>query len=305
MPGLERVGLENFFSLLYTGGIDRARDADDQGLSKLVARLVHLAQFRNVQMLDMPDPKAAAKLQVAVEGKQILKGVDLAIPQGEIHALMGPNGSGKSTLAYALAGHPRYEITGGSVTFDGEDLLDMEADERAQAGMFLAMQYPVEVPGVSVLNFLRTALAAVNGEEMKPREFMKLFQEKSKLLEFDTSFSDRYLNEGFSGGEKKRHEILQMAMLQPKFAVLDETDSGLDVDALKVVSKGVNSLRGPELGALIITHYTRILQYITPDVVHVMFDGRIARTGGPELADQLEAEGYAQFGSAETASASA
>ena len=244
-------------------------------------------------------------LEVAVEGKQILKGVDLAIPQGEIHALMGPNGSGKSTLAYALAGHPRYEITGGSVTFDGEDLLDMEADERAQAGMFLAMQYPVEVPGVSVLNFLRTALAAVNGEEMKPREFMKLFQEKSKLLEFDTSFSDRYLNEGFSGGEKKRHEILQMAMLQPKFAVLDETDSGLDVDALKVVSKGVNSLRGPELGALIITHYTRILQYITPDVVHVMFDGRIARTGGPELADQLEAEGYAQFGSAETASASA
>ncbi|MCB0872203.1 MAG: Fe-S cluster assembly ATPase SufC [Actinobacteria bacterium] len=244
-------------------------------------------------------------LEVAVEGKQILKGVDLAIPQGEIHALMGPNGSGKSTLAYALAGHPRYEITGGSATFDGEDLLDMEADERAQAGMFLAMQYPVEVPGVSVLNFLRTALAAVNGEEMKPREFMKLFQEKSKLLEFDASFSDRYLNEGFSGGEKKRHEILQMAMLQPKFAVLDETDSGLDVDALKVVSKGVNSLRGPELGALIITHYTRILQYITPDVVHVMFDGRIARTGGPELADQLEAEGYAQFGSAETASASA
>ena len=244
-------------------------------------------------------------LEVAVEGKQILKGVDLAIPQGEIHALMGPNGSGKSTLAYALAGHPRYEVTGGSVTFDGEDLLDMEADERAQAGMFLAMQYPVEVPGVSVLNFLRTALAAVNGEEMKPREFMKLFQEKSKLLEFDASFSDRYLNEGFSGGEKKRHEILQMAMLQPKFAVLDETDSGLDVDALKVVSKGVNSLRGPELGALIITHYTRILQYITPDVVHVMFDGRIARTGGPELADQLEAEGYAQFGSAETASASA
>ncbi|MFN8108862.1 MAG: Fe-S cluster assembly ATPase SufC [Thermoleophilia bacterium] len=240
-------------------------------------------------------------LQVAVDGTPILKGVDLAVPQGEVHALMGPNGSGKSTLAYALAGHPRYEVTGGSVTFNGEDLLEMEADERARAGFFLAMQYPVEVPGVSVLNFLRTSINAVRGEEISPRDFMKRFQEKSRLLEFDPSFSERYLNEGFSGGEKKRHEILQMAMLEPKFAVLDETDSGLDVDALKVVSNGVNSLRGPELGALIITHYTRILQYIAPDVVHVMFDGRIARTGGPELADELEDQGYAQFGASEAA----
>jgi len=240
-------------------------------------------------------------LEVAVDGKQILKGVDLAIPKGEVHALMGPNGSGKSTMAYALAGHPRYEVTGGSVTFDGEDLLEMEADERAKAGFFLAMQYPVEVPGVSVLNFLRTSLTAIRGEEISPREFMKLFQAKSKLLEFDASFADRYLNEGFSGGEKKRHEILQMAMLEPKFAVLDETDSGLDVDALKVVSAGVNSLRGPELGALLITHYTRILRYITPDVVHVMFDGRVVRTGGPELADELEDRGYTQYGAAEAA----
>ncbi len=253
----------------------------------------------------MADPILTIEgLEVAVDGKPILTGVDLAIPQGEVHALMGPNGSGKSTLAYALAGHPRYDITGGSVTFNGADLLDMEADERAQAGFFLAMQYPVEVPGVSVLNFLRTALNAVRGEEISPRAFMKLFQEKSKLLEFDASFSDRYLNEGFSGGEKKRHEILQMAMLEPKFAVLDETDSGLDVDALKVVSNGVNSLRGPDLGALIITHYTRILKYITPDVVHVMYDGRVVRTGGPELADELEANGYAEYGSAEPAAVS-
>jgi Fe-S cluster assembly ATP-binding protein len=240
-------------------------------------------------------------LEVAVDGTPILKGVDLEVPQGEVHALMGPNGSGKSTLAYALAGHPRYEITGGTVEFAGADLVDMEADERAKAGFFLAMQYPVEVPGVSVLNFLRTSLNAIRGEEMPPREFMKLFQEKSRLLEFDPSFTDRYLNEGFSGGEKKRHEILQMAMLQPKFAVLDETDSGLDVDALKVVSNGVNSLRGPDLGALIITHYTRILRYIRPDVVHVMYDGRIVRTGGPELADELEDKGYAAYGSTEAA----
>jgi Fe-S cluster assembly ATP-binding protein len=242
-------------------------------------------------------------LEVAVEDTPILKGVDLEIPQGEVHALMGPNGSGKSTLAYALAGHPRYEITGGSVFFDGKDLAEMEADERAQAGLFLAMQYPVEVPGVSVMNFLRSAVNAVRGEEMPVREFAKLFKEKSNLLKFDPSFADRYLNEGFSGGEKKRHEILQMALLEPKFAVLDETDSGLDVDALRIVSEGVNAQRGPDMGVLIITHYTRILDYIQPDVVHVMYNGRIAKTGGPELAAQLEAEGYVGFGSAEPASA--
>jgi Fe-S cluster assembly ATP-binding protein len=242
-------------------------------------------------------------LEVAVEDTPILKGVDLEVPQGEVHALMGPNGSGKSTLAYALAGHPRYDITGGSAVFDGEDLAEMEADERAKAGFFLAMQYPVEVPGVSVMNFLRSSLSAVRGEEIKPREFIKLFDEQSKLLEFDRSFADRYLNEGFSGGEKKRHEILQMAMLKPRFAVLDETDSGLDVDALKVVSKGVNALRGPDLGVLIITHYTRILRYIKPDVVHVMYEGKIARTGGPELAEHLEEHGYVEFGSTEKAAA--
>jgi Fe-S cluster assembly ATP-binding protein len=242
-------------------------------------------------------------LEVAVEGTPILKGVDLTVPQGEVHALMGPNGSGKSTLAYALAGHPRYEITAGSAVFDGQDLADMEADERARAGLFLAMQYPVEVPGVSVMNFLRTSLAAVRGRDVPPREFIKLFDEKSELLGFDRSFADRYLNEGFSGGEKKRHEILQMAMLSPRFAVLDETDSGLDVDALRVVSEGVNALRGPDLGVLIITHYTRILRYIRPDVVHVMFQGRIARTGGPELAEHLEEHGYVEFGAAEEAAA--
>jgi Fe-S cluster assembly ATP-binding protein len=240
-------------------------------------------------------------LEVAVDGTPILKGVDLQVPQGEVHALMGPNGSGKSTLAYALAGHPRYEITGGTARFAGEDITEMEPDERAKLGLFLAMQYPVEVPGVSVMNFLRTSLNAIRGQEMSPRDFIKLFDEKSKLLGFNRDFADRYLNEGFSGGEKKRHEILQMAMLRPRFAVLDETDSGLDVDALKVVSAGVNRLRGPDLGVLIITHYTRILQYIQPDVVHVMYEGRIVRTGGPELADHLELNGYAEFGSAEAA----
>jgi Fe-S cluster assembly ATP-binding protein len=242
-------------------------------------------------------------LEVAVDGTPILKGVDLEVPQGEIHALMGPNGSGKSTLAYALAGHPRYEITGGTARFAGEDIVEMEADERAKLGLFLAMQYPVEVPGVSVMNFLRTSLNAIRGEEISPRDFIKLFDEKSKLLGFSRDFADRYLNEGFSGGEKKRHEILQMAMIEPRFAVLDETDSGLDVDALKVVSEGVNRMRGPDLGVLIITHYTRILRYIQPDVVHVMFEGRIAKTGGPELAEHLEENGYVEFGVAEEAAA--
>jgi Fe-S cluster assembly ATP-binding protein len=242
-------------------------------------------------------------LEVAVDDTPILKGVDLEIPQGEVHALMGPNGSGKSTLAYALAGHPRYEITGGSVMFDGENLAEMEADERAQKGLFLAMQYPVEVPGVSVMNFLRTAVNASRGEEIPVREFAKLFKEKSALLQFDPSFADRYLNEGFSGGEKKRHEILQMALLEPRFAILDETDSGLDVDALRIVSEGVNAQSGPDLGVLIITHYTRILRYIQPDVVHVMFEGKIAQTGGPELAEHLEEKGYVEFGSHEPAAA--
>jgi Fe-S cluster assembly ATP-binding protein len=244
-------------------------------------------------------------LEVAVEDTPILKGVNLTVPQGEVHALMGPNGSGKSTLAYALAGHPRYEITGGKALFAGQDISEMEADERAKLGMFLAMQYPVEVPGVSVMNFLRTSMNAVSGKEISPREFIKRFDEKSKLLGFDRAFADRYLNEGFSGGEKKRHEILQMAMLEPKLAVLDETDSGLDVDALRVVSEGVNAMRGPDLGVLIITHYTRILGYIKPDVVHVMFEGRIARTGGPELADYLEQHGYVEFGTEEKATAPA
>ena len=244
-------------------------------------------------------------LEVAVDGTPILKGVDLTVPQGEVHALMGPNGSGKSTLAYALAGHPRYDITAGSVIFDGQDIVEMEADERARLGMFLAMQYPVEVPGVSVMNFLRTSINAIRGEDISPRDFIKLFDSKSELLGFDRSFADRYLNQGFSGGEKKRHELLQMAMIEPKFAVLDETDSGLDVDALKVVSEGVNTMRGPDLGVLIITHYTRILRYIKPDVVHVMFEGRIARTGGPELADYLEEHGYVEFGAAEEAAAPA
>jgi Fe-S cluster assembly ATP-binding protein len=246
-------------------------------------------------------------LEVAVEDTPILKGVDLAVPQGEVHALMGPNGSGKSTLAYALAGHPRYDVTGGEVVFDGRTIIggdeEVEADERARMGLFLAMQYPVEVPGVSVMNFLRTSMNAVRGEEVPVREFAKLFRDESANLGFEKAFADRYLNEGFSGGEKKRHEILQLALLRPRFAILDETDSGLDIDALKVVAGGVNKLRSPDLGVLIITHYTRILEYIRPDVVHVMYEGRIARTGGADLADHLERHGYAEFGSAEAAAA--
>ena len=234
-------------------------------------------------------------LEVAVEGTPILKGVDLAVPQGEVHALMGPNGSGKSTLAYALAGHPRYEITAGTARFDGEDIAEMEADERARLGLFLAMQYPVEVPGVSVTNFLRTAMNAVRGEDVPVRVFAKELREQMRQLDMDPRFAERSLNEGFSGGEKKRHEILQMALLKPELAILDETDSGLDVDALRVVADGVNRLRGPQLGVLLITHYTRILRYISPDVVHVMVDGRVVESGGPELADQLEAEGYERW----------
>jgi Fe-S cluster assembly ATP-binding protein len=231
-------------------------------------------------------------LRVNVDDKEILRGVDLTVEQGQVHALMGPNGSGKSTLAYALAGHPRYTVTEGSVTFKGESVLALRPDERARLGMFLAMQYPVEVPGVSVTNFLRTAVNAVRGEEIPVRQFAKDLREQMKLLDMDGNFAERHLNEGFSGGEKKRHEILQMALLRPTLAILDETDSGLDVDALRVVAEGVNRLCGPDLGVLLITHYTRILRYIKPDVVHVMLDGRVAQTGGPELADQLEEGGY-------------
>jgi Fe-S cluster assembly ATP-binding protein len=231
-------------------------------------------------------------LEVEVEGEQILKGLDLTVRKGETHALMGPNGSGKSTLAYAIMGHPSYEITGGSVTLKGTDILELSPDERATLGLFLAMQYPTEIPGVSLTNFLRTSVNAVSENDVPVRQFMQELRAKMADLEMDEKFLQRNVNEGFSGGEKKRFEILQMAMMKPEFAVLDETDSGLDVDALRVVSEGVNALRGPDLGVLIITHYTRILSYITPDHVHVMLDGRIVQSGGPELADELEAKGY-------------
>ena len=231
-------------------------------------------------------------LTVEVEGQTILDGVTLDLDKGKTLALMGPNGSGKSTLAYAIAGHPAYEVTGGSVHFKGQDIADWTPDERARAGVFLAMQYPVEVPGVSVTNFLRTAVNARREEDLPVRQFMKDLKAAMADLQVDEKFLQRSINEGFSGGEKKRFEILQMAMLRPEVAVLDETDSGLDIDALKVVSEGVNELRGPDLGVLIITHYTRILNYIRPDEVHVMFEGRIVTSGGPELADELEEHGY-------------
>lgn len=228
--------------------------------------------------------------------KQILKGVDLTIKSGETHAIMGPNGSGKSTLAYSLAGHPKYEITEGTVLLDGEDVLEMSVDERAKAGLFLAMQYPVEVPGVSVSNFLRTAKTALDGEAPKLRTWVKDVKASMEQLRMDPAFNERGVNEGFSGGEKKRHEILQMELLAPKIAILDETDSGLDVDALRIVSEGVNRVKeNTGLGVMLITHYTRILNYITPDFVHVFVDGRIAEEGGPELAERLESEGYDRF----------
>jgi Fe-S cluster assembly ATP-binding protein len=231
-------------------------------------------------------------LTVDIQGKTILDGVTLDLDKGKTLALMGPNGSGKSTLAYAIAGHPAYEVTGGSILYKGEDISDWTPDERARAGVFLAMQYPVEVPGVSVTNFLRTAVNAVRDEDIAVRQFMQELKGQMADLQVDEKFLQRSVNDGFSGGEKKRFEILQMAMLKPEIAVLDETDSGLDVDALKIVSDGVNALRGPDLGVLIITHYTRILRYITPDEVHVMMEGRIVTSGGPELADELEERGY-------------
>ena len=236
--------------------------------------------------------------QVSVEGKEILKGVDLTVNQGEVHALMGPNGTGKSTLAYALMGHPNYEVNGGEAWFKGQNILELEPDERSRLGVFLAFQYPVSIPGVSVANFLRTAINARRRAEnpddkgIPIPEFRKTLKEKMDLLKMDHNFAGRYLNEGFSGGEKKRAEILQMATLRPEIAILDETDSGLDIDALRIVSEGVNALRGPELGVLVITHYQRILNYIKPDVVHIMLGGRIVESGGADLALHLEEHGY-------------
>ena len=239
-------------------------------------------------------------LHVSVETdqgtRQILKGVDLTIKQGEIHAIMGPNGSGKSTLAYSIAGHPKYHVESGSVLLDGAEVLEMSVDERARAGIFLAMQYPVEIPGVRMTDFLRTAKTALDGEAPSIRTWVKEVNEAMGALRMDKSFGERNVNEGFSGGEKKRHEILQLELLKPKFAILDETDSGLDVDALKIVSEGVNRAQAAnDLGVLLITHYTRILRYIKPDFVHVFVDGKVAEQGGRELADRLEEEGYDRF----------
>ncbi|WGW13723.1 Fe-S cluster assembly ATPase SufC [Saxibacter everestensis] len=247
-------------------------------------------------------------LHVSVETesgpKEILRGVDLDISQNETHAIMGPNGSGKSTLAYSLAGHPKYKVTSGTAKLDGEDLLSLSVDERARAGLFLAMQYPVEVPGVTVSNFLRSAKTAIDGEAPNLRHWVKDMKTAMERLKVDPVFAERNVNEGFSGGEKKRHEILQMELLQPKFGILDETDSGLDVDALKVVSEGVNRVReNSDIGIMLITHYTRILRYITPDHVHVFVAGRVAEEGGPELADRLESEGYDRYVQAAAAKA--
>ncbi len=236
-------------------------------------------------------------LRAGIEGKEILKGVDLVVPQGEVHAIMGPNGSGKSTLSYVLSGREGYEVTDGSVTFDGHDLLDMEPEQRAAAGLFLAFQYPVELPGVGNANFLRTALNSIRrarGEaELDAVAFLKMARTEIKRLAMADDMLKRNVNVGFSGGEKKRNEVLQMAILRPRLAILDETDSGLDIDALKIVADGVNALRGPEFSALIITHYQRLLDHIVPDRVHVLSAGRIIRSGGPELAHELEAHGYA------------
>jgi len=237
-------------------------------------------------------------LHISIEGKEILKGVNLSINQGEVHAIMGPNGTGKSTLAYTLMGHPSYQVTQGEVWYKGQNILELEPDERSRLGIFLAFQYPVAIPGVTVANFLRTALnarrRAENPEDkgIPILEFRKLIRSKMELLKMDPEFAGRYLNDGFSGGEKKRAEILQMAILQPEIAILDETDSGLDIDALRIVSEGVNALRGPNLGVLVITHYQRILNYIHPDFVHIMLDGRIVESGGADLALHLEEHGY-------------
>jgi Fe-S cluster assembly ATP-binding protein len=231
-------------------------------------------------------------LQVRIEGKEILKGVSLSINRGEVHALMGPNGSGKSTLANTLMGHPRYEVTGGRVLFKGEDILGLKPDRRARKGLFLAFQYPTAIPGVTMVNFLRASLKAVRGSDVPVREFRTILKETMDLLKVDESFARRYVNDGFSGGEKKRAEVLQLGVLRPEMTILDETDSGLDIDALRTVAEGVSALMSPNIGVLIITHYQRILNYIKPDFVHVMFDGRIVKSGGRELAEELEAKGY-------------
>ncbi|MCQ6278993.1 Fe-S cluster assembly ATPase SufC [Bacillus sp. EB600] len=233
-------------------------------------------------------------LHVAIEGKEILKGVNLEIKGGEIHAIMGPNGTGKSTLSSAIMGHPKYQVTSGSITLDGKNVLEMAVDERARAGLFLAMQYPSEINGVTNADFLRSALNSRRGEgnEISLMKFIREMDKKMEYLEMDLDMAQRYLNEGFSGGEKKRNEILQLMMLQPKIAILDEIDSGLDIDALKTVSKGINAMRNEDFGCIMITHYQRLLNYITPDFVHVMMQGRVVKNGGPELAQRLEAEGY-------------
>ncbi|TYV18322.1 Fe-S cluster assembly ATPase SufC [Listeria monocytogenes] len=233
-------------------------------------------------------------LHVEIEGKEILKGVNLEISTGEIHAIMGPNGTGKSTLSSAIMGHPKYEVTQGTITLDGEDVLEMEVDERARAGLFLAMQYPSEISGVTNAEFIRASINSrrEEGDEIPVMQFIRKLDAKMDILDMDEEMAERYLNEGFSGGEKKRNEILQLLMIEPKLAILDEIDSGLDIDALKVVSKGVNEMRGEGFGCLIITHYQRLLNYITPDFVHVMMQGKVVKEGGPELAKRLEAEGY-------------
>jgi len=250
----------------------------------------------------MPKDLQITNLHASIDGSEILRGLDLEMSRGEVHAIMGPNGSGKSTLAHVLMGHPAYEVTEGEVLFEGADVLELEPDERSRLGIFLAFQYPSAVPGVTVANFLRMALNAhrrtPEGDENPIRipEYRKLLEENMNMLQIERSMTSRYLNDGFSGGEKKRMEMLQMAMLRPRLAILDETDSGLDIDALRIVSEGVNRLSGPDMGVLVITHYSRLLRYIKPDVVHVLVNGRIVDTGGPEVADRLEDEGYAPYG---------